>query len=132
VSKLVTPFGFESTTSDVLRGVDLSGKTALVTGANSGIGYEAPTPLHSQPIAHWGACGKTRVVPQNGRPRPEPAEMGAAERVCCCRCMGGGDVEPLVGLAVRLRALGVEVRVCAQRNCTEQLAGMQPCRMGSS
>jgi hypothetical protein len=45
VSKLVTPFGFESTTSDVLRGVDLSGKTALVTGANSGIGHETARAL---------------------------------------------------------------------------------------
>ena len=26
---------------------------------------------------------------------------------------GRGDVEPLVGLAVRLRALGAEVRACA-------------------
>ncbi len=26
---------------------------------------------------------------------------------------GRGDVEPLAGLAVRLRALGAEVRVCA-------------------
>jgi hypothetical protein len=37
VSKLM-PFGFKGTTSDVLRGIDLSGRTALVTGANSGIG----------------------------------------------------------------------------------------------
>jgi NAD(P)-dependent dehydrogenase (short-subunit alcohol dehydrogenase family) len=47
VSKLVTPFGFGSTTSDVLRGVDLSGKTALVTGANSGIGHETARALAS-------------------------------------------------------------------------------------
>jgi hypothetical protein len=47
VSKLVTPFGFGSTTSDVLQGVDLSGKTALVTGANSGIGYETARALAS-------------------------------------------------------------------------------------
>ena len=47
MSKLVTPFGFESTTSDVLRGVDLSGKTALVTGANSGIGHETARALAS-------------------------------------------------------------------------------------
>ncbi len=47
-----------------------------------------PTPFHSQHIAHWGTCGKTRVVPQNHRPKPEPAEMGVAKCVCCCRRMG--------------------------------------------
>jgi hypothetical protein len=41
-------------------------------------GKENATPLHSQRIAHRGACGKTRFVPQNRRPRPEPAEMGVA------------------------------------------------------
>jgi transposase len=35
-----------------------------------------PTPCHFQHIAHWGPCGKTRVVPQNLQPKPEPAEMG--------------------------------------------------------
>ena len=29
------------------------------------------SPLPSQRIAHRGACGKTRVAPQNRRPRPE-------------------------------------------------------------
>ena len=33
-----------------------------------------------------------------------------------------GDVEPLAGLAVRLRALGAEVRVCAPPDFTEPLA----------
>ena len=33
-----------------------------------------------------------------------------------------GDVEPLVGLAVRLRALGAEVRVCAPPDFAELLA----------
>ena len=28
-----------------------------------------------------------------------------------------GDVEPMVGLAVQLRALGAEVRVCAPPDC---------------
>jgi vancomycin aglycone glucosyltransferase len=35
---------------------------------------------------------------------------------------GRGDVEPLVGLAVRLRALGAEVRVCAPPDCAVRLA----------
>jgi vancomycin aglycone glucosyltransferase len=35
---------------------------------------------------------------------------------------GRGDVEPLVGLAVRLRALGAEARVCAPPDWSERLA----------
>jgi vancomycin aglycone glucosyltransferase len=35
---------------------------------------------------------------------------------------GRGDVEPLVGLAVRLRALGAEVRVCAPPDWAQRLA----------
>lgn len=35
-----TAFGWQTTTEDVLDGIDLSGKTALVTGATSGIGSE--------------------------------------------------------------------------------------------
>jgi vancomycin aglycone glucosyltransferase len=33
-----------------------------------------------------------------------------------------GGVEPLVALAVRLRALGAEVRMCAPPDCAERLA----------
>ena len=34
------PFDGESTAADVVAGLDLSGKTAVVTGCNSGLGYE--------------------------------------------------------------------------------------------
>jgi vancomycin aglycone glucosyltransferase len=33
-----------------------------------------------------------------------------------------GDVEPMAGLAVRLRTLGAQVRVCAPPGCAELLA----------
>ena len=33
-----------------------------------------------------------------------------------------GGVEPLAGLAVRLREMGAEVRVCAPPDCAERLA----------
>ncbi len=36
----IGPFGAESTAEEVTAGMDLSGKTALITGANSGLGYE--------------------------------------------------------------------------------------------
>ncbi len=38
-------FGFESTTDDVLAGVDLSGRTMLVTGASTGLGEETTRAL---------------------------------------------------------------------------------------
>ncbi len=40
-----TPFGFESTASEVIAGVDLSGRSAIVTGAASGIGVETARAL---------------------------------------------------------------------------------------
>jgi len=44
-SHITTPFGAESTAADVIAGVDLSGKTAIVTGASSGIGVETARAL---------------------------------------------------------------------------------------
>jgi NAD(P)-dependent dehydrogenase (short-subunit alcohol dehydrogenase family) len=40
-----TPFGFNTTAAEVLDGIDLSGKHALVTGAASGIGVETARAL---------------------------------------------------------------------------------------
>jgi len=42
-----TPFGRTSTASEVIDGVDLSGQTAIVTGAGSGIGTETARALAS-------------------------------------------------------------------------------------
>ncbi len=38
-------FGFESTTEDVIAGIDLTGKVALVTGASTGIGLDTARAL---------------------------------------------------------------------------------------
>src|SRR5207253_2471939 len=42
-----TPFGFDSTAAEVVEGVDLSGKRAIVTGGSSGIGVETARALAS-------------------------------------------------------------------------------------
>jgi NAD(P)-dependent dehydrogenase (short-subunit alcohol dehydrogenase family) len=42
---ITTPFGFESTAAEVVAGIDLSGKRAIVTGAASGIGIETARAL---------------------------------------------------------------------------------------
>jgi NAD(P)-dependent dehydrogenase (short-subunit alcohol dehydrogenase family) len=50
-----SPFGFASTADEVIKGIDLSGKTAIVTGAYSGIGLEATRVLTR--------AGATVIVP---------------------------------------------------------------------
>jgi NAD(P)-dependent dehydrogenase (short-subunit alcohol dehydrogenase family) len=42
---ITTPFGFGSTAAEVVEGVDLSGKRAIVTGGSSGIGVETARAL---------------------------------------------------------------------------------------
>jgi NAD(P)-dependent dehydrogenase (short-subunit alcohol dehydrogenase family) len=44
---ITTPFGAQSTAAEVIAGVDLSGRRAIVTGASSGIGVETARALAS-------------------------------------------------------------------------------------
>ncbi len=44
-NRIKTPFGAKSTAREVLEGIDLSGKRAIVTGASSGIGVETARAL---------------------------------------------------------------------------------------
>src|ERR1700739_1954265 len=51
VSLLTTPFGFHSTPREIIRGVDLTGRRAVVTGGAAGIGIETARAL-AQAGAH--------------------------------------------------------------------------------
>lgn len=68
MSRITSSFGFQSTASDVLRGVDLSGKNAIVTGGASGIGLET-----SRALANAGATVTLAVR------RPEAAQAIARD-----------------------------------------------------
>jgi NAD(P)-dependent dehydrogenase (short-subunit alcohol dehydrogenase family) len=72
------PFGPKSTAEEVTAGVNLEGKTALVTGANSGLGYETMRVLAMRG-AHVIGTGRT----------VEKAEAA-------CESIGGGRATPAV------------------------------------
>src|SRR3954467_6196691 len=50
------PFGAESTTDDVLEGVDLTGKRVLVTGVSAGLGVETARALAARGAQVVGAA----------------------------------------------------------------------------
>ena len=45
MSRISTPFGATSTAAEVAAGIDLTGRSAVVTGAASGIGVETARAL---------------------------------------------------------------------------------------
>ncbi|MEO8224540.1 MAG: SDR family NAD(P)-dependent oxidoreductase, partial [Gammaproteobacteria bacterium] len=53
------PFGAESTAEQVVEGINLTGKTALITGATSGLGYETMRVLALRG-AHVICAGRTK------------------------------------------------------------------------
>lgn len=96
----VGPFSAESTAEEVTEGLDLTGKTAVVTGANSGLGYETMRMLALRG-AHVIGTGRT-------------AEK--AKRACASV---EGDATPVVleltdlnsvsACAEQIRAMGVQI-----------------------
>lgn len=66
--KIGSGFGHDSTADDVLQGIDLSGKLALVTGGYSGLGLETTRAL--------AKAGAHVVVPAR---RPEAAKEALAD-----------------------------------------------------
>ena len=56
------PFGFSSTSADVLEGVDLGGRNVVVTGGAAGIGLETSRAL--------AAAGAAVTIAARRRTRP--------------------------------------------------------------
>lgn len=87
-------FGRDSTATDVLDGLDLGGRLAVVTGGYSGLGLEATRAL--------GAAGATVVVPAR-RPDAAREALAGVERVEVDE-LDLGDLDSVRGFADRFLA----------------------------
>lgn len=96
----VGPFGADATAEQVTAGLDLSGQTALVTGCNSGIGYETMRVLALRG-AHVIGTGRTleraevACASVEGRTTPLALELS--------------DFQSAVDCAAAVRASGVDL-----------------------
>lgn len=94
------PFGAQSTAEEVTFGLDLTGKTALVTGCNSGLGYETMRVLALRG-AHVLGTGRTlekakeACASVEGKATPLALELS--------------DFQSVVDCAARVGELGVEL-----------------------
>ena len=85
----LSPFGAESTAEEVTEGLDLSGMTAVVTGANSGLGYETMRVLAMRG-AHVIGTGRTMEKADTacdsieGTTTPVVLELGDLDSVAAC------------------------------------------------
>jgi NAD(P)-dependent dehydrogenase (short-subunit alcohol dehydrogenase family) len=93
-------FDARSTAEDVTAGIDLSGKTAVVTGCNSGIGYETMRVLalrgaHVIGTARTPAKGREACASIEGLATPATLELT--------------DFDSVVACANEIRAVGVPI-----------------------
>lgn len=86
--RIVAPFTAQSTAQDVVSGLDLSGKSALITGAASGLGMESARALASAgarvtlavPNPVVGADAVQEVMTLSGATNVESVKLDLADR----------------------------------------------------
>src|SRR5882724_4580562 len=99
--KIGSGFGATSTAADVLSGIDLSGRLALVTGGYSGIGLETTRAL--------SVAGAEVVVPAR-RPAVASAALAGIERVSVDE-LDLADLDSVRGFAERFVASGRSIDI---------------------
>lgn len=85
----VGPYGAKSTAMEVTEGLDLTGKTALITGCNSGLGYETMRVLSLRGANIIGAArtlekAETALASLDGPGTPVVCELSNLESVAAC------------------------------------------------
>lgn len=98
-------FGYASTAEDVTRGLDLTGRTVLITGVNSGLGFESARVLRSRGARILGAARSLANA------RKVTAELGGDSLPLACDLAEPASVRACVE-EVRAAGLTLDVLLC--------------------
>ena len=84
-----SPYGFATTADEVAKGIDLSGKMVLITGCNSGLGYESMRTMASRGAHVIGTArtaekAKTACDSVDGKTTPLVCELTDFESIVAC------------------------------------------------
>lgn len=99
-SLITTPFDAGSTADDVVEGVDLHGRQAVVTGASSGLGVETARALAAAGATvtlavrdvQAGAVSAEHIAAVTGRPRPQVSPLDLADPSSIAAFATGWDI----------------------------------------
>ena len=108
-----SPFGEDSTAEEVTAGIDLSGQTIAITGANSGLGFETMRVLamrgaHVIGIARTQAKADTACASINGDTTPMFLDLADWDSVVACADAIKALNIPLDGLITNAGIMALE------------------------
>jgi WW domain-containing oxidoreductase len=103
----LTSFTYRSTAEDVLQGIDLSGKTILLTGCNSGLGFESLRVLTAHGAHVIAAARNMRTAEEacarvNGKTTPLACDLGdwaSVKKAVADTLSGGLQVDRVIANA---------------------------------
>jgi len=118
----VGPFGASSTALQVTEGIDLTGKTALITGCNSGLGYETMRVLSLRGANIIGAArtlekAEEALAAVNATGTPVACELGDLDSVSAC-----GETVRALGIPVDMLILNAGIMALPE---LEQINGIE-------
>ena len=108
----VSPFGFTTTADEVTTGIDLIGKTVLITGCNSGLGYQSMKTIAARG-AHVLGAARTMEKAANacdsvkGQTTPLVCELADFDSVVACADVVQGLGMPLDVLMCNAGIMGL-------------------------
>jgi len=118
----VGPFGSKSTALEVTEGLDLTGKTALITGVNSGLGYETARVLSLRGANIIGAArtmekAETALASLNAEGTAVVCELGDLQSVAAC-----GETVKSLGIPIDMLILNAGIMALPE---LEQIDGIE-------